>query len=140
MRHNLDREIISKVKDLSMVFTDEPQSNLLVKIPNNYIGTDLNVTVETREFTSLCPLNMSQPDFTDLVIGYKPALYCVELKSLKFYLVSFRQVPIFHEQVPSRILNDLVELLKPKRMIVVGKFTTRGGIDTTVEARYPAED
>lgn len=137
---DLDRELVDKIKGLRMVFKEEPQPELLVKIPNNHKDVNFHVSVETKEFTSLCPLNMSQPDYATLTIEYRPTDWLVELKSLKFYLVSFRQVPIFHEQVPATILKDLEVLLQPNWMVIMGVFTTRGGLDTTVEASSPMKE
>jgi len=119
--------------------TEEPQPDLLIQIPNQHQEVDYSVSIEAPEFTSLCPLNLSQPDFATISIEYDPREWLVELKSLKFYLTSFRQCPVFHEEVPSIILKALVSLLEPRYLTVTGKFTTRGGIDTSVTANY-AED
>jgi len=140
MTVDLDRELVGKIKGLRMEFKDEPQSELLIRIPNRNKDVDYEVEVETKEFTSLCPLNPSQPDYAKLTIIYSPDKWCVELKSLKFYLVSFRQVLVFHEEVPATILKYLVALLQPKYLQVEGVFTTRGGLDTTVLADYDRED
>lgn len=133
----LDKELVSKVKGLTLNFKDVQQPELLIKIPNKDKDVSYKVDVVTYEFTSLCPLNITQPDYATLQISYEPKDWLVELKSLKFYLVSYRMVPIFHEQVPATILKDLVDLLKPASLHVTGIFTTRGGIDTTVTAVYP---
>lgn len=132
----MDKELVSKVKGLKLEFKGIPQPELLIKIPNKNEDVDYEVEMETCEFTSLCPLNPSQPDYAEISIVYKPGRWLVELKSLKFYLVSFRMVDLFHEQVPATILKDLVDLLEPKEMEVIGYFTTRGGIDTIVVAKY----
>jgi len=131
---NLDREVVEKIKGLKMVYKDEPQPELLIRIPNRELNLVYEVDIITNEFTSLCPLNLSQPDYATLAISYMPDQWCVELKSLKFYLVSFRQVPIFHEQVTPIILSCLWELLEPHWIKVEGQFTTRGGLLTTVTA------
>jgi len=136
---NLDQELVSEVKNLKLEFSDEPQPELLIKIPNSNKDVVYSVEVSTSEFTSLCPLNISQPDYATITIKYLPKEWCVELKSLKFYLVSFRNVPVFHEQVPAMILKALLELLKPNELIVEGQFTVRGGVYTKVTAIFPSE-
>lgn len=136
----LDKELVDKVKNLKMEFRDTPQPELLIKIPNRDKDVEYEVEIVTGEFTSLCPLNLAQPDYATISIFYKPGDWTVELKSLKFYLASFRQVPIFHEQVPAVILKALANLLNPKKMEVFGQFTIRGGIQTAVRAVFPEEE
>ena len=87
------------------------------------------------EYTALCPVT-GQPDFGTIVIRYVPDRLSVELKSLKLYIRSFRNEGHFFEQVTNQILDDLVRTLRPRRMAVIGKFNVRGGIATTVVARY----
>ncbi len=135
----LDKELIKRVKGLRLSMRDKPQPELLIRIPNTNQEVDYEVHIETKEFTSLCPLSLSQPDYATIVVDYTPGYFLVELKSLKFYLVSYRMSPVFHEMVPTQILVDLVDLLSPKEMTVKGIFTTRGGIDTTVRAYYSRE-
>lgn len=89
------------------------------------------ITFETPEFTSLCPIT-GQPDFANITIEYIPEALCVESKSLKLYLFSFRQIGTFYEEIVNRIYTDLSELLKPRRLIVTGDFTPRGGISSSV--------
>jgi 7-cyano-7-deazaguanine reductase len=98
---------------------------------------DFEITMECPEFTCLCP-RTGQPDFATIRIRYVPAELCVELKSLKLYLWSYRDEGAFHEAVINRILDDLVEACCPKAMTVVGDFNVRGGIHTTVTAEYKA--
>lgn len=93
------------------------------------------VHFETEEFTCLCPMT-GQPDFATITIEYVPAALCVELKSLKLYLWSFRSEGAFHEAVTNRILDDLVALLQPRRITVTGDFNIRGGIHTRVSAEH----
>ena len=88
------------------------------------------------EFTCVCP-RTGQPDFATIQIRYVPGTLCVELKSLKLYLWSFRDEGHFHEDVTNRILDDLVSVLKPRRMTVTGDFKVRGGIHTVVTASHP---
>ena len=111
----------------------------LETFPNPEPGRDYEIRFETPEFTCLCP-KTGQPDFATIRIRYTPSKLCVELKSLKLYLWSFRDEGHFHEAVTNRILSDLVALLGPARMSVVGDFLVRGGIHTVVEARHPRFD
>ena len=111
----------------------------LETFPNPEPGRDYEIRFETREFTCLCP-KTGQPDFATVRIRYTPDKLCVELKSLKLYLWSFRDEGHFHEAVTNRILGDLVALLAPRRMAIVGDFEVRGGIHTVVEARHPRYD
>jgi 7-cyano-7-deazaguanine reductase len=97
---------------------------------------DYEIRFECPEFTCLCP-RTGQPDFATIRIRYVPGARCVELKSLKLYLWSFRDEGTFHETVTNRILDDLVELLAPRRMTVEADFYVRGGIHTVVEASHP---
>ena len=99
-------------------------------------GRDYEILFECPEFTCLCP-RTGQPDFATVTIRYVPDALCVELKSLKLYLWSFRDEGHFHEDVTNRILDDLVDLLKPRRMSVTGDFKVRGGIHTVVTALHP---
>ncbi len=108
----------------------------LESFPNPNPGRDYEIRFECPEFTCLCP-KTGQPDFATLHIRYTPDKLCVELKSLKLYLWSYRDQGAFHEAVTNRILEDLVRLLAPRRMSVVGDFFVRGGIHTVVEARHP---
>lgn len=111
-----------------------PDANLLESFPNPFALDEFNpngvtgtLNIVCPEFTSLCP-KTGQPDFATIVIDYVPDLVCVESKSLKLYLGSFRNHGEFHEACVSRITNDLVSLLSPKYIKVVGQFTPRGGI------------
>ena len=93
--------------------------------------------MECPEFTCLCP-KTGQPDFAELAIRYVPDKLCIELKSLKLYLWSFRNEGAFHEKVINDILDDLVQISTPRWMEVIGAFNVRGGIHTTVSATYEA--
>jgi len=97
---------------------------------------DYVIEFDCPEFTCVCP-RTGQPDFAHITIRYVPDLLCVELKSLKVYLWSFREEGHFHEAVINRILDDLVEALNPREMRIEGDFNVRGGIHTTVTAQYP---
>jgi 7-cyano-7-deazaguanine reductase len=96
---------------------------------------DIDIEIEQPEFTSVCPMT-GLPDFGCIIIKYTPDKKIIELKSLKYYLLQYRNVGIFYEHVVNRILDDLVEVLKPKRMVVTGEFTARGGITTRAAAAY----
>jgi 7-cyano-7-deazaguanine reductase len=96
------------------------------------------ITIEVPEFTSICP-RTGLPDFGHLTVHYLPNKLCIELKSFKYYILEFRNLGIFYENAVNRILKDLVKASKPKWMVVRGEFNTRGGMKTTVEARYPAK-
>ena len=102
--------------------------------PSQYPGYE--VTVEIPEFTSVCP-RTGLPDFGFLRIRYMPKKWCVELKSLKYYVNGYRNLGIFQENVVNRLLNDFVAAVKPVWAVVTGEFNARGGIKTIVEARYP---
>jgi 7-cyano-7-deazaguanine reductase len=90
------------------------------------------ITFETAEFTSLCPIT-GQPDFATIRVEYIPGELCVESKSFKLYLFSFRQTGTFYEEIVNRIYSDLSETLKPQRLVVNGAFTARGGITSSVK-------
>ncbi|MBT8041662.1 MAG: preQ(1) synthase [Pontiella sp.] len=90
------------------------------------------ITFQTSEFTSLCPIT-GQPDFATITIEYIPGERCVESKSLKLYLFSFRQTGTFYEEIVNRIYSDLLAQLAPKRLVVNGDFTARGGITSSVK-------
>ena len=104
--------------------------------PNPEPGRDYVVRHECPEYTAVCPVT-GQPDFGTIIVHYVPDRRCVELKSLKLYLGSFRDEGHFFEQATNQILDDLVKALAPRAMTVIGKFNVRGGISTTVVARHP---
>ncbi len=110
-------------------------SSTLETFPNPRPERDFEILIDCPEFTSVCP-KTGLPDFGTIRITYVPDAQCVELKSLKYYLVEFRNKGIFYESVTNQILDDLVGLLQPRRMTVVGDFSVRGGIKTTVTANY----
>ena len=108
----------------------------LATFTNPNPARDYEVRFDCPEFTCLCPMT-GQPDFATIRISYTPAEKCVELKSLKLYLWSFRNEGAFHEAVTNRILDDLLAALSPRKAEVVGDFLVRGGIHTVVVARFP---
>lgn len=95
-----------------------------------------HIHFETDDFTCLCPVT-GQPDFARITIDYVPDSLCVESKSLKFYLASYRNERAFNEAVTNRILDDFVKACSPREAIVVAQFSARGGITLTVRAEYP---
>ena len=107
----------------------------LQTFPNPRPGRDYEVRFDCPEFTCVCPMT-GQPDFATIRIAYVPDQLCVELKSLKLYLWSYRNEGAFHEAVTNRILDDLVAALQPRKAEVVGDFLVRGGIHTVVTARH----
>jgi 7-cyano-7-deazaguanine reductase len=111
-------------------------SKSLETFPNPRPGRAYQIRFECPEFTCLCP-KTGQPDFATVVIEYTPDQLCVELKSLKLYLWSYRNDGAFHEAVINQILDDLVAAIAPRAMTVTGHFMVRGGIQTDVIASHP---
>ena len=103
--------------------------------PNPAPHRNYRIHMEVPEFTCLCP-KTGQPDFATLVLDYAPDKHCVELKSLKLYVVSYRNQGAFHEAVTNRILDDLVKALAPRYIRLTARFFVRGGIFTTVVAEH----
>ena len=114
-------------------------SKTLETFPNPQQLRDYHIHMEIPEFTCLCP-KTGQPDFATLILDYIPGEQCVELKSLKLYMWSFRDEGHFHEAVTNRILDDLAAALKPRFMRLTAKFYVRGGIFTNVVAEHRQED
>lgn len=109
----------------------------LETFPNPEPGRDYTIRIRVPEFTCLCP-KTGQPDFAELTLEYVPETLCVELKSLKLYVWSFRDEGAFHEAVTNQILGDLVAALAPRFMRLTADFNVRGGIYTTVVAEHRA--
>ena len=105
---------------------------------NKYPDRDYEIQLEVPEFTCICP-KTGLPDFGTILVTYCPDQVCIELKSFKLYLVAFRNVGIFHENVVNRVLDDIVKTCKPRWVRVEGVIMPRGGITTTVAAEYKAK-
>ncbi|MBF0622748.1 MAG: NADPH-dependent 7-cyano-7-deazaguanine reductase QueF [Magnetococcales bacterium] len=116
----------------------QPDKALLETFENPYPNRDYEIDMACPEFTCVCP-KTGQPDFADIRIVYIPNERCVELKSLKIYLWSFRQHGGFHEAVTNRILDDIVEITQPRYMQITGAFNVRGGITTTITVTHEAD-
>ena len=116
---------------------DSIDAGVLQALPYQYASRrDVDITIRHPEYTSVCPMT-GLPDFGCITITYRPDAHIVELKSLKYYLLQFRNVGIFYEHLVNRILDDLVAALSPKYMRVRGEFTARGGITSEIVAEYP---
>ena len=113
-------------------------SSTIETFPNPRPERDFEIAIRCPEFTSVCPMT-GLPDFGEIRITYVPEAACVELKSLKYYFIEFRNRGIFYEQVTNQILDDLVAAIAPRRMTVVGDFSVRGGISTVVTATYDSK-
>ena len=110
-------------------------SSTLETFPNPRPEREFEITISCPEFTSVCP-KTGLPDFGEIRIVYVPGDTCVELKSLKYYFLEFRNRGIFYEAVTNQILDDLVAAISPRRMTVTGNFSARGGITTSVSASH----
>ena len=113
-----------------------PDEATLEAFENRHEERDYWITFDCPEFTSLCPVT-GQPDFGRIEIRYVPDKTCIESKSLKLYLFSFRDHRTFHEEVVNRILDDVVAACSPRQAVVEGKFNPRGGIGISVKAEHP---
>ena len=129
-------ELKKKVRSLKLEYKANPQKELLIAMPNPYPDREYEEEMATSEFTCLCPLNPGQPDYATLTIKYAPDKHIIELKSLKFYLASYRMVEIFYEEATNRILDDLVNAVKPRRMDILAEWNIRGGIGTRIKVSY----
>jgi 7-cyano-7-deazaguanine reductase len=110
-------------------------AHALETFPNPRPEREYEIAIDCPEFTSMCP-KTGLPDFGAIRIRYVPDAHCIELKSLKYYLLDYRTQGIFYEAATNKILDDLVAACRPRRMTVVGDFTARGGITTKVTAEY----
>ena len=138
MSHPAPKDDTSTLRSLGQGATLYPRTatpELLETFHNAFPDRTYTVVLSSNEFTSLCP-KTGQPDFGTITIRYVPDALCIESKSLKLYLFSYREEGTFMETVTNRILDDLVEACSPLEMEVVGAFAARGGITITVTASY----
>lgn len=117
-------------------FPKSPQQATIETFPNPKPARDYSIRLECPDFTSLCPVT-GQPDFAEILVEYVPDKLCIETKSLKLYLASYRNVHSFNEHVINSILDDLVEACRPRRIKIEGKFVPRGGLSLSVTAEHP---
>ena len=108
---------------------------VLDTFPYEYAGKDIVINIETDEFTAVCPWS-GLPDFATITINYVPAKVCIELRSFKYYLLSYRSVGIYQEHAVNRILEDLVRCADPKWMKVTADYRVRGGVHTVASREY----
>ena len=119
-------------------FPSSPDEATLETFANPYPDRDYSILLDCPEFTSLCPMT-GQPDFGRIVIDYVPGARCIESKSLKMYLFSFRSHGGFGEAIVNRVLDDVVTACSPRRATVRGSFSPRGGISIEITASFPEE-
>ncbi len=122
-------------KKITRFAFDKPNAEILETFQNRHSERDYIINIKTSEFTCVCPLT-GQPDFATICIRYIPNSKCIESKSLKLYMFSYRNFQEFHEDCVNRILNDCVKACKPRWMQVIGEFNVRGGISITPIAEY----
>ncbi len=125
----------AKDKKLEFKALDAIDAAALETFEYQYPGRDIEITTTTDEFTSVCPFS-GLPDFGTVTIQYIPDQVCVELRSLKYYLLSYRNVGVFYEHLANRVLEDLVRVLAPKWIEVECEMTVRGGLQTTIRAQF----
>ena len=127
---------IQKTGNVVITSPDDVRIDILETIDYHYKSKrDITITIQQPEYTSVCPMT-GLPDMGCITLQYCPNERIVELKSLKYYLLQYRNVGIFYEHVVNKILEDLTSVIKPKWMEVTGDFTARGGITTKVSATY----
>ena len=127
---------LTLLKKSKTKYPASPDKAKLEAFKNSHPKRDYWIEFDCPEFTAICPVT-GQPDFGHITIEYIPDKLCIESKSLKLYLFSFRNYGIFHEETVNRILDDVVKTIKPREAIVSGEFNPRGGIAINVEASYP---
>jgi 7-cyano-7-deazaguanine reductase len=116
-------------------YPSAPSAKTIETFKNQYVNRRYLIKFECADFTSLCPVT-GQPDFAKITIEYVPGDRCIETKSLKFYLASYRNTPSFNEEIVNRILDDVVAACNPQEALVYGEFAARGGISLSAEAQY----
>ncbi|MGB2691075.1 MAG: preQ(1) synthase [Thermodesulfobacteriota bacterium] len=113
----------------------DKHSKILETFENQYPEREYEIEISCPEFTCVCP-KTGQPDFATITLNYVPDKLCIELKSLKLYMFSYRDEGAFHEHVTNQILDHIVEACSPRRAQVTGDFNVRGGITTVIKAKY----
>lgn len=136
MKKKATRNKLTQLGAKQITYPAAPEEARLETFDNPYPGRDYWIRFDCPEFTALCPIT-GQPDFADIMIRYVPNKKCLESKSLKLYLFSFRNEGAFAESIVNRVLDDLVKACKPRKAVVIGEFAPRGGIGITVEAEHP---
>ena len=124
---------------METVSEDSINSEMLIAFDYEYPGSDSNISIETDEFTAVCPWT-ELPDFGTLTINYVPEKYCLELKSLKYYLLSYTGVGIVQEHAANKILDDLVAACNPKTMKITLDYKIRGGLHTSITVEYDSHN
>ena len=133
---------MSSTPDLTLLgksdvpFPPSPDEASLETFENRHPGRDYWIELDCPEFSSLCPVT-KQPDFAHLSLKYVPDKLCVETKSLKFYLASFRNTPSFNEDVANRIADDIIKTCAPRKLRLTAQFAPRGGISLKVRIDHP---
>jgi 7-cyano-7-deazaguanine reductase len=135
MKSQDDFSNLTILKKGKTVYTKGPGKSLLESFPNKFKNRDYVIVFQCPEFTSLCPIT-GQPDFAQITITYVPDQVCLESKSLKLYLFSFRNTGMFHEEITNRILDDIVGATQPRWCRIRGLMNPRGGISIEVIAEY----
>jgi len=135
-RKNKKYAALTLLGNSQAAFPKSPQQATLEAFPNPNVHRDFSIRIDCPDFTSLCPVT-GQPDFAEIFVEYVPDARCLETKSLKLYLASYRNVHSFNEAVINRILDDLVGACHPRHMRVEGRFAARGGLALTVVAEHP---
>src|SRR5258708_26546757 len=118
-------------------YPNAPSAKTIETFPNEYANRHYLIKFECADFTSLCPIT-GQPDFAKITIEYVPAARCVETKSLKFYLASYRNTRSFNEEIVNRILDDVIAACSPHEALVYGEVASPGGISLSLDASYPS--
>ena len=135
MSHKSSTSGLTQLGSSKTVYPESPDDALLETFPNSHPDRDYTIVLDCPEFTSICPIT-GQPDFGTIEIEYIADQTCVESKSLKLYIFSFRNHGAFHEEVVNRILDDIVAACHPRKATVRGSFRPRGGITIKVEATH----
>jgi len=130
-------ESLDRYLNLPVLGLEAVRSDCLLTFDFEHVGSATEVVISTEEFTAVCPWT-GLPDQGTLTVTYVPSRTCIELKSLKYYLLSYRSVGIVQEHAANRVLEDLVRVCEPQRMTVTLDYLPRGGIKTVVTVRHPA--